>query len=142
MRKEILFAILAGALFGLIIAFGIWKANSSLKPEGISDTNTEPQSLSSPQPSHSGITLVTPENYDVVDKDTLSIKGATLPDTWIAIQSEKQDYVIKSDNNGSFAQDVALITGINEVVISVLSDNQNKIEKKVVVIYSSEFNGN
>src|SRR5258706_9094544 len=40
MRKEIFFAIIAGGGLGLLIAFGIWRANVMLKPRDSKSTST------------------------------------------------------------------------------------------------------
>ena len=74
MRKEIIYAIIAGGLLGVVIAFGIWRANLALK---VSKTT---QDQATPAPSAEfGISLVKPENNQVLTTSTTTLSGATKP---------------------------------------------------------------
>lgn len=144
MRKEVLFAVISGVVFGLVIAFGIWKANSSMEKtsnitidsiasnEGVDNPlNNSPDSLS--------ITLAKPDDNVVVGDDVIEVSGLTKPDSWINITSEVVDYVIKSTSDGSFKQEVELESGVNQIALTVFDDDGNSATEDVIVVYSTEF---
>jgi hypothetical protein len=141
MKKEILFAILAGALFGLVIAFGIWKANSSMKTDNkISDeAKSEETTLVDGTTSQFGITIAKPESHDVLTSSPVIISGLTKENSWLVISAEDEDYIIKTNPDGSFEQDVDLIAGVNEIVLTVFDDEGNSTKETIILVYSTEF---
>jgi hypothetical protein len=142
MRKEIIFAILAGAIFGLVIAFGIWKANSSMKSKNgnekeivdvtdIKDGTTMTSDFS--------ITLIKPESNTVVSTSSTLVSGITKPDVWLVISAEEDDYIIKTGNDGAFEEEVKLIAGANEIVVTAIEESTNEsVYDKFLVVYSTE----
>ena len=88
MRKEVLFAILAGGIFGLIIAFGIWRLNKTIGPK--EDVTTE----ASPTPSQVGITIAKPNEKQVVTESSVEISGITKPNSSVVITGEDEDVII------------------------------------------------
>jgi hypothetical protein len=137
MRKELFFAIGAGLILGLIIAFGIWRVNKTITP---SDNNKTETSESSPTPNAGfSITIANAENFDVVTDSPFKITGLTKPNIKVAISGEEKDYIFDSKNDGSFEKDISLIAGLNEIVINAFDLNGESVQKKLVLIYSSEF---
>lgn len=135
MRREIVWAGIVGISFGLIIAFGAWRINSSLKTKG---TSTEP----SPTPQNiaqSSITLDKPENGDVITQTPVTVSGITKPLTWLVFSGEKGDYILQSDETGVFSQDVDLTGGINQIKITSLNKNGDSAFQKIIVVYSTSF---
>lgn len=143
MRKEVLFAILAGGLFGLIIAFGIWKANSSLnnkkKAEAEVSQSSSESEMPSPSPSSYSITLVSPDNLEVVTVSPVKISGATKPNAYLSISGELDDYVLNADGAGAFEKEIELSPGINQIAISAYDSGGFKSEKDLTLVYSTEF---
>jgi len=140
MRKEIFFAILAGALFGLVIAFGIWRANSSMKTnDSPSETPLVEESPMVSPGSEVGLTLAKPEDLAVVDQTPITISGITDADNWVTISTEKEDYLTQADSNGAFEEDVDLIGGVNIIAISAFDNAGNSNSTKLTIVYSSEF---
>ena len=138
MRKEILFAIASGILFGLVVAFGIWKANSSVKtskPEGASSEMTE----SAENQTQFGLTIAKPEANSVTNEKTITLSGVSIANSWIAISGEQDDYILQTDEKGGFEYEVDLIGGVNELVISAFDENGASVEKKEIVVYSTDF---
>ena len=84
MRKEVLFAVIAGAIFGLVLAFGIWRANTALEPEVEPETTAESQEEIAPvsEAPEFDIALAKPNNYDVITESPTMVSGVTDPDTW------------------------------------------------------------
>ena len=143
MRKEIIFAILAGAIFGLVIAFGIWKANSSMKSNKTQGDEVA-QNVNSPNNNVSSgdfnITLIKPETNTVISNSTTTVSGITKPDVWVTISSEEDDYIIKTGNDGSFEEDVELIAGVNEIIVTGIDEETHEsVSEKFLVVYSTEF---
>ena len=140
MRKEILFAIIAGALFGLVIAFGIWKANSANDNTTVDTAqNKEVAKDESLTPSDFSITIAKLENNQVLTKNPVKISGLTKPNTWVVISGEDDDYLTKSSENGSFEQDIELVGGVNEINFNAHDDVGKSSENKMILVYSTEF---
>lgn len=141
MRKEVLFAIMAGVLFGLVTAFGIWRANIAIKvaPGEVSTSNTKSsKSEDLIKKDNTQITLAKPEKNGVLGEETTIISGLTKPNSSVVISSEDEDFIIKTDINGAFEQEIKLIPGVNQTLINAYSDNQ-LYKDNLIVVYSTEF---
>lgn len=136
MRKELIWVILIGVTFGLVIAFGVWRVNSSLKSRDSVSTQIPTPKVKA---SEFKITLDKPQNNDVVTTDSITISGITKSLVWITISSENSDYIIQANENGIFQQDVDLIPGVNQIKLTALDSNGNESVEKVLIIYSSSF---
>jgi hypothetical protein len=139
MRKEVLWAIVAGIILGLIVAFGVYRINSS-----ISGNKNHNISLSTPTPKPATpgefkIVLDKPSDNDVVTQDVVTVSGLTKSLSWITISGEDGDYIIQSDGSGVFSQDVDLVPGINQIKITAFESAGGKSATNVLVIYSSSF---
>jgi len=135
-RKELLWAGIIGITFGLIIAFGAWRINSSLKPTPLPSaipTSTPPDTISE------NITLDKPENDDVVTTNTVTVSGIAKPQSLLIISGENGDYILQSDEGGIFSQDVDLTSGVNQIKVTLLDKSGNQTFQKVLIVYSSSF---
>lgn len=136
MRKELLVASIIGIGFGLIIAFGVYRVNSSLKPNAAKTESTpKPKTVVS----EFKIALDKPQNNDVVTLSSTQVSGITKPLTWVTVSGEDEDYIIQSDEKGLFSQDVSLIAGINQIKITAFDSVGSQSVEKVLVVYSSSF---
>ncbi len=136
MRKELVWAGVIGISFGLIIAFGAWRIQSSLKKESITTEKTPSPTL---VPSEFKITLDKPENNDVVTEDSITVTGITKSLVWITVSGEKGDYIVQAGENGVFIQDVDLVSGINQIKVTAFDPKGNQSIQKVLVVFSSSF---
>jgi len=136
MRKEILFAILAGITFGLIIAFGVWRANIALRPEGAN--TTEEGTASEIVPADFGITIAKPENYQVITSSSTVLTGITKPNVLLVTSTENEDYVVKANGDGEFEVEIDVVGGINEVILTAFDTDGAETEERLTLIYSSE----
>jgi len=134
MRKEVLFAILAGLVFGLIIAFGVWRANIALRPGDDSSTQESP----SPSPTDFGITIAKPQELQVITISPTTLSGITKPGVLVAISAEDEDYVVTADKDGEFEIDIDVAGGVNEIIITAFDENGTTVEEKLVLVYSTE----
>ena len=135
MRKEILFAIAAGAIFGLVLAFGIWRINSALSPkkEGATATSEETKK------ENAIISVAKPSENDVIGGSPTTISGLTQPGSLVIISGEDHDYLVTADSKGAFAQEVSLTGGVNQIVVTAFAKEGNTGEQKLTLIYSTEF---
>ena len=142
MRKEIIFAILAGAIFGLVIAFGIWKANSSMKSKNESEKEVVDVTDMIDGTTMAGdfsITLIKPESNTVVSTSSTVVSGITQPNVWLVISAEEDDYIVKTGNDGAFEEEVELIAGANEIVVIAIEESTNEsVYDRFLVVYSTE----
>lgn len=136
MRKEIIWVGIIGILFGLIIAFGVWRINSSMiKSKPVLPSETP----STQTPGEFIITLNSPENNNVVTTSPLTVSGLTRPLTWTVVSGEAGDYILQSNEKGEFNQNVVLTPGINRIRITAFDSAGSQSVQKVLVVYSSAF---
>ena len=140
MKKEILIAIIIGFILGLIITFGIWTANKSLK-NGVQNKQKTEENLPTPTPSQNeeGIFLeiTSPLNNDIISKEDITIEGQTKPQAVIAIIYQEGEELIQADSQGNFSADITLVGGANEIQISAYDDQNNEAKKTLDLIYST-----
>ncbi len=137
MPKEIFLAVFAGSILGLVIAFGIWRANLALKPQQVP---VEQQSASfDPTTGQFGLSLNKPQNEDLVTVSPTTLSGVTKAGSWITVSTESQDYLLQAENNGSFEQAVELGGGVNQIVVTAFDEDGDSIEQNINIVYSTEF---
>ena len=136
MRKEVIFAVFTGGLLGLLVAFGVWRANSAFKPQ-VQDKQKEEVKSESEENQEDGLVIASPQNEEVVTSSPYSISGAANPG-FIVISAEGKDYIAKTKSSGEFAIKAALAGGLNQLQVFSFA-NDSKSEKKLILVYSSEF---
>ncbi len=133
-----LFAIVFGAIFGLVIAFGVWRLNSSLSTKS-QDNNTS----SSPQPSTSpdtfGLTIAKPNELSVFIQSSTKIEGLSKANSWIVSSGEEDDNIIQTKSDGSFEVNADLIGGLNQIIITSFDETGASSQKSLLLVYSSSF---
>lgn len=135
MRKEVWYAVAAGLLLGLIIAFGVWRINSSFKPNRTKTSETSP----TPSPaSQFGITIAKPDYDDVITKSPVTISGITSPESWVVISTDQRDYLIKAKNDGTFEYSIDISGGINWIITSTVYKDGRTESKNLRLVYSTE----
>ncbi len=136
MRKEILYAILAGSLLGLIIAFGVWRANSAFN----NGNSKNPAVSPTPTPfSEFGLTIAKPENESVSINSEITVSGLTNPNAVLVISAEEKDYFPVIEKDGTFEEEIGLIGGVNQILATSFDINGRSVNEKLTIIYSSEF---
>lgn len=136
MRKEVIYALIAGAFMGVIIAFGVWRANSAFKPNGAKSPEYSPSITPPPQ---FGITVAKPDNLSVISSNPVEISGITIPDSWVVISLDENDYIFKSSKDGTFNQEVNLSGGVNQLQVAALGPTGEVSSDKLILVYSTEF---
>ena len=144
MRKELLVAIFAGTLFGVIGAFGIWRTNHNLDAQEVSvipsvtKTESITPTVTSLQKGPIQPHILTPEDGDVVFTNSISIAGKSFPNTWATLSSESEDTIFKINADGSFQQTVNVSPGIHAIVFTSFDQDTPK-EQNIFVVNSSLF---
>lgn len=124
MRKEVLYAILAGISIGLIAAFGTWRVSKLVK---VTPSPVSKKEVPTPK---SNINLVVENfnNFDVFNINPV-VKGLTSPNTDIIISTSEKDYYTKTNSEGKFEIEIELPAGLSEILIN---------DKKFIVVFSTE----
>ena len=140
MRKEVVVAIILGIGFGLVIGFGVWRANSALSnrgKDGVVDTADSGVGVT-PTSTNTQIAIRGLSSGEVIVENPIRLAGNTIPDTRVVVSGEEEDYITISDENGEFAVSVELVGGINQLRIFAF-DGSSRLEKDIDIVYSSEF---
>jgi len=141
MRKEFIIAIVSGITIGLVVAFGIWRANCALKSTELTNPQTETVTVQKEGETKEniGLSIISPEENDVISTTPIVISGATKPGGTLVISGEQKDYIIEVPDTGSFEEDVDLVSGVNEIIIAYSENGDSVQTQSIKVIYSTEF---
>lgn len=137
MRKEVLIAIGAGTIFGLVIAFGIWRLNSSI--ENADSQESLPTPSPTPNAGEFGLTIAKPTDLIVLGDNSVTITGATKANTFVIASSEEKDFFVTASDSGAFEAKADLIGGLNQIIIASYDESGQSSQKTVSVVYSSSF---
>lgn len=141
MKKEIIIAIILGFSVGLLITFGVYTAQKSIKEAGIiqsplpDDQKTKP--LSSSPEALPLLSLVSPLDESIAKESRISVIGTASPSAWILILTEKGEKIVQADQQGNFETEIILVSGENEIEIKSLGDKGDIVSKTVTVVYST-----
>ena len=141
MKKEILIAILIGFILGLIITFGIWTANKSLKAS-LQEAKPTPEEtgisvVKEGQEEKLLLTISDPENNSISDKEKITIFGETSPLAIVSVIYQEGEEITEADEEGKFEVEISLVGGTNEIQISAYDDQSNEAGKILNIIYST-----
>lgn len=143
MRKEVIFAILAGSVIGIAVAFGAYRLNLSFQKKAESVTPQETANPNSPTPSPSSeefkIVLAKPQNYEVLLNSNYVISGITKPNVYVVAFDTDDEYIVKSDSSGVFELKAQLNSGANEVKIIGVDDSGKTTQTKITLVYFQDF---
>lgn len=135
MRKEIVAAIIAGSLLGLVIAFGVWRANIALSPK--SGPDETPQET--PVPQQVDLVVASPESGMVLTSSPTKVSGITKAGNFVALIGEEDDAIVAADETGAFEGEIKLTGGLNEIVVVSFDAADGQTSQTINVAYSSQF---
>lgn len=146
MKKEVFFAVFLGFVLGLIITFGIWTANKSLKQANIAVANPQPTSVvsptsvsASPTPaSQITISISSPVDESVTSKATASIEGKTAPNAVVAIYYDLGEQFVTANASGNFVASVPLDSGYNFITATAYDDKGNSASQDLTLTYTTQ----
>ncbi|OGM56527.1 hypothetical protein A3E46_00035 [Candidatus Woesebacteria bacterium RIFCSPHIGHO2_12_FULL_46_16] len=136
MRKEVIFAIAAGGVLGLIIAFGVWRANVAFSPSNRSASKT--QASPTPKPEFA-ITLAKASDGDILTESSVTLSGITKSNTFVMVSGEDEDVYVRADAKGSFEATIDLSGGTNQIVLTAFDEKGSETSMRLLLVYSSEF---
>ncbi|KKU29032.1 MAG: Polymorphic outer membrane protein [Candidatus Amesbacteria bacterium GW2011_GWA1_47_20] len=139
MKKEVILAISIGFALGLIITFGIWTANQSLKnlPQPSPKASVSPSPTPSNEVTNNQLTISTPDDEALVSTDTITLSGTATPKATLLIISENGEQTATADTTGNFSLDVDLITGFNTITVYSYSAYGQEASKSLTITYST-----
>ena len=135
MRKEVWLAIFAGIFLGLIIGFGVWRINSTFKPNS---SSTPKATLTSDPQGNLGLAIAKPIDDGVLLASPALISGITSANSWVVISGSARDYIFKSDEKGTFQYGVDLLGGVNQFVVTSIEKEGNLVSKNLRLIFSTQ----
>lgn len=142
MRKELFVAIVLGFGIGLVVVFGIITARSALRKHNAVTNNGTTSSTISPTPSviaaaTNALTIMDPQDGEVVMTDKVTLRGKTSPGANIVISTEKTDVLTAADDSGSFSSDVSLLSGANDIQVVSFNTSGDRSDTQLTVVYST-----
>ena len=136
-----LLAIAAGGGLGLLIAFGVWKANTLIAPKR-NDRSVSTTISPTNSPATSGeftIVLTKKEDFTVLSESPHVISGLSRANVHLIISGEENDVITTTNESGVFNAEIELVGGSNEIRISAYDDNGNEARTNLTVVYSGQF---
>jgi hypothetical protein len=143
MKKEVTLAIAIGFTLGLIITYGVWIANKSLKTTPTpspTPTQTTPAPVNNiPTTTNSlQLSISTPDDELLTNTDTTTISGQTVPGATVSVIYESGEALLVADDKGKFSQDIPLDGGYNQISISAFDTKGNSATQNLLVTYTSQ----
>jgi len=145
-KKEALIAVFIGCLLGLVITFGIRRANQAISQAGKTTDSQETDTVveqiiqvsptPAPQPT-SLLTITSPEPNALVSQNRLTVTGKSEPQTPVVILYQEGENIIFTDSGGNFSQEISLTGGPNQIDIHGFDSAGNQISKTINVVYST-----
>jgi len=137
MKKEVLIAVIAGLILGLVITMGIYTANRSLNQQRAKKLmqNTPPPTM--PVVNNKSLNVTSHESFDLVDKSDLTLSGVAWPEAVVALISEADSQIIRADAEGIFVFKTRLIKGFNEIAIIAGDETGTTQTQNLVLTYST-----
>ena len=133
MRKEVWLAIIGGIVLGLVIGFGVYRINFAFKKGG----SAQPSPTPTPN-NQAGLTIAKPNYDDVITSLPLKISGIASKDSWIVTSTDTNDYVTKADDKGTFEKEVNLQGGVNQIIVSAVTQDNNISSQELRLVYSTQ----
>lgn len=138
MRREVIIAICAGLLIGVVIGFGIWRANKILSPKQNNKQGT-PAIKETAGAGSIDLLISQPEDKAVLGEDRVTIAGKTNPSSTVVILANTGEMIFTSGKDGNFSQEVKLESGANEITVVAYSEEGDEARKTLTIVYSTEF---
>jgi len=138
MKKEVLLAIVVGGLFGVLVAFGVWRANTALT------TSTEEpvghnQETSEQVDQTREFALVSPTNNQVLTEAGTSIEGIATAGSYVLAVSDENSALGVSQQDGTFMLEFELKSGTNDITVYSFEPDGTQASEELFVIFSSAF---
>jgi Glucodextranase, domain B len=151
MIKELLLAVVLGALLGFGITGGVValknSRNATSVPIAVAQPTVSAATSPAPQPSENPnqsvgtsshqITIESPQNYAIVTNSKVTIKGSTSPGSQLVISTPSQTYFATADNAGNFNTDIEVDAGVNQIQIDSIDSQDDQATTQLIITYST-----
>lgn len=144
MRKEPLIAIVVGSIFGLAVAFGLWRFSKAKDNAPAQNTqtqnNTGGSTAQDPQDDGSiptSFSILYPPELAVSGKSDIDITGKAVPGTFIVVASGSTSTAV-ADASGNFSVGTKLEGGINNITVWSIAKDKDPEKTTREVVYSSQ----
>jgi len=140
MRKERVILSFIALLIGLAVAGGAFYLyqQTQNKPQEVKSETV----VSIPTPTPDGdselLVIEKPKNEDVISSKTLTVSGKTLPESTVVAQTEVDEQVAISSNNGDFQFTIEVEGGLNIISITAVLPDGTEVNEERVITYSEE----
>jgi len=145
MKKEVFAAVTIGFVLGLLITFGIWTANKSLKqsppkltgdiitPSPVSAVGTSTPTPSSPQTE----SVTAPVDEQLSPASTVTVTGTTGSKMTVVITAEDNQQIVAADSTGVFSAIVPLEGGYNLVTVTAVDASGKQTSRELTIGYTT-----
>lgn len=141
MQKEVIIAIVFGSLLGLLVAFGVWRANMSLNSDDIPNDPVTTTTQDTTENIIPELSVVSPESNAVITDSTVTISGLSSNSRYVIAMSQNAE-TINEIQNGEFSFDIELEGGLNNIYIYGVSDTGNIISQNLPLVYTTKLESN
>lgn len=129
----------APLLILLVLAAGIaflWQRQPKQKSDKVlAENTTQSASTNSPEQLEK-VQLKNPQDQSVITSVKVSISGKTTPNSYLAILSNSEVAITKTDNNGNFTKEVELTSGLNLIDLKIATlDAKENFTKSLTLWY-------
>lgn len=138
MKKEVIIAVIAGLVLGLVITMGIYTANRSLnqqRAKKLSQNTPAPTAL--PQPGSKTVTLTSYENFDLVGQADVTLSGIAWNGNVVALLTDSDSQITQADAEGIFVFKTRLLKGFNEITLIASDVSGATVSQSLVLTYST-----
>jgi len=149
MFKELLLAVILGALLGFGLTGGFVALKNSQKNTPITPSATVKPAVTTvtPQPSENPanalntnnhqITIESPQNESLVANSQVAIKGFTSPGSYLIISTPSKTYLTSADNAGNFNTNIDIDTGVNQIQVDSIDSQDDQATAQFIITYST-----
>lgn len=146
--KEPLLAIIIGFIIGLVITFGIWTANKSLKqaqnpnaaaasPTPSLEPNITPSATPSVSPAGAGLTITSPDNESIFNTTSTKLTGTAPAGSVITLVGGPNEQILQADLTGQFSTEIDLESGYNLLTITAFDPTGKSFSKVITLTYTT-----
>ena len=116
--------------------FFLWQRQPKPKSDKVLAENTTQSSSTSSSEQLEKIQLKNPQDQSVITSAKINISGKTTPNSYLAILSNSDIAITKTDNNGDFTKEVELTTGLNLIDLKIATlDAKENFTKSLTLWY-------
>lgn len=142
MKTERIVLSFIAVLIGVIVAgigFYFYQSTKTISPQKLKSITLSPQSSPTPTPLPPiYLTLDAPTDEGVVDTQTITVAGKTVPNAIVLISTKSTDDVITPSATGAFTTTETIDTGVNTIEITAIAPDGEESKTTRTVTYSTE----